>query len=143
MDTNIRSIALNRCVEEKSAITPRRMLIIESLFKQQKPISAYELKEYLNEIGEQLNIATIYRVLGFWCTLGLAHRISSINKFVSCSDPEEKHTHIINYCKICESTVESCHKKMGIDIASGAEFLGLTLATDIHLEVPVFCESCG
>ena len=112
MDTIFKSIALDRCYAAKNAITPQRMLVIDTLVGQKKPISAYELRDLLHGMGEQLNIATIYRILEFWCGLELIHRISSINKFISCSTPEDRHTHIINFCKICESTVESCHKKM-------------------------------
>ena len=143
MDANFKSIALDRCYAAKNVITPQRMLIIDTLVRQEKPISAYELRDLLHGIGEKLNIATIYRILDFWCRLKLVHRISSINKFVSCSTPEDKHTHVINCCQKCELTIESCHEKMGIDIASGTQYLGLKLANNSHLEIPVFCSSCG
>ena len=143
MISKSKSTALNRCYEANHSITPQRMLIIDTLINQKKPISAYDLKSYLDVKGDKLNIATIYRILDFWCGLSLVHRISSINKFIFCANPDEKHTHIINCCQKCESIIESCHEKMGIDISGGTENLGLKLANGSHLEVPVFCTSCS
>jgi Fur family zinc uptake transcriptional regulator len=134
--------ALDRCYKSKHSITPQRMVVIDALINQKKAISAYDLRNHLDIIGKKLNIATIYRILGFWCSLNLVHRISSINKFIFCANPNEKHTHIINCCQKCEKIVESCHKKMGIDFSGGIEGLGLILASGSHLEVPVFCASC-
>ena len=137
------SAALDRCYKAKHSMTPHRMLIIDTLVNHREPISAYDLRSVLNAKGNKLNIATIYRILEFWCSLNLVHRISSINKFVICANPEETHTHIINCCRKCETIVESCHAKMGIDISGGIENLGLKLASGCHLEVPVFCSSCS
>ena len=143
MDADFKSIMLERCYSDKSTMTPQRLLVLDTLVELKKPISAYELKDYLNGVGKSLNIASIYRILEFWCGLKLAHRISSRNKFISCSVPGDTHTHIINFCQRCENTIESCHEKMGIDIEAGAKFLGLKLADNSHLEIPVFCSSCS
>ena len=118
------------------------MLVIDELINQQKAITAYGLRYHLDGIGEKLNIKTIYRILDFWCSLNVVHRISSINKFICCANPNEKHTYIINCCQNYEKIIESCHKKMGMDISGGIEDLGLKLASGSHLEVPVFCASC-
>jgi len=143
MNSEFKSLAMDRCHKFKHTLTPQRMTVIDGLLEQPGPISAYELQEYLSENGKNLNIATIYRILDFWGRLSLVHRINSINKFVSCSAPNEQHTHILNYCLNCEAILESCHEKMGVDIAGGAEYLGLTFANNIHLEIPVICATCG
>ena len=143
MISKSKSTALDRCYAAKHSVTPQRILVIDALIDQKKPISAYNLKENLEGKGEKLNIATIYRVLDFWCSLNIVHRINSINKFIFCANPDEKHTHIINCCQNCETIIESCHKKMGIDISRSIESLGLKLANESHLEVPVFCSSCS
>jgi Fur family zinc uptake transcriptional regulator len=143
MISNLKSLIMDRCYESEYSITPQRMLVIDTMVSQNKPISAYDLKHHLEFLGKKLNIATIYRILDFWCDLNLVHRLSSINKFIFCANPTEQHTHIINCCQKCEITIESCHKKMGIDISRGMEALGLKLANGSHLEVPVLCSSCG
>jgi len=143
MDVDFKSVMLERCYSDKSTMTPQRLLILDTLVELKKSISAYELKDYLNGIGKNLNIASIYRILEFCCGLKLVHRIRSKNKFISCSVPEDKHTLFIKFCQRCEKTIESCHEKMGIDIEGGAKSLGLKLANNSHLEIPVFCSSCS
>ena len=39
-------------------------------------------------------------------------------------------------------TTGTIQKKMGIDIEGGAKSLGLKLANNSHLEIPVYCSSC-
>ncbi len=143
MDADFKSVMLERCYSDKSTMTPKRLLILDTLVELKKPISAYELKDYLNGIGKSLNIASIYRILEFWCGLKLVHRIRLKNKFISCSVPEDKHAHVINFYQRCEKTIESYQKKMGIDIEGGAKTLGLKLENNSHLEIPVYCSSCS
>ena len=111
----------------------------------QSPRYNLNSENYTKIIFKILRVGRACHVLNsaFWCSLNLVHRISSINKFIFCANPDEKHTHIINCCQKCETIIESCHEKMGIDISGGIENLGLTLASGSHLEVPVFCRSCS
>ena len=89
-----------------------------------------------------LNIARIYRCVDFWCHLGVVHKLSTTNKFICCSSPDEKHTHIINSCQRCETVFESCNEQMGLNLKKVPESLGLTLVSNSHLEIPVICEAC-
>ena len=76
---------LNYCLKKKKSLTPSRTLIIKTLSKHKKPISAYELRdEITNKEDVRINISQIYRVLEFWIDLRLVHKISSINKFLLC-----------------------------------------------------------
>ena len=108
MDADFKSVMLERCYSNKSTMTPQRLLILDTLVELKKPISAYELKDYLNGIGKSLNIASIYRILKFWCGLKFVHRIRSNNKFTSCSVPEDKH----NLCHKFLSEVRKNYRKL-------------------------------
>ena len=143
MNKATRSLAIERCYEGNASLTPQRLLILDTIGQQEKPVSAYRLKDILHRRERPLNIATIYRVLEFWCELKMVHRLAALNKYVCCSDPNEKHTHIINCCQICETTYESCNEEMGIDLERGPESLGLTFDRNNHLEIPVICLSCS
>ena len=139
---DLKSLAIETCFEKKTSLTPQRLLILEAMERQKKPVSAYEVRDILIASGNSFNIATIYRVLDFWCSHKLIHRLAALNKYVCCAAPKEKHTHIINCCQKCQSTYESCDKQMGIDLDRGPESLGLTYAAHNHLEIPVICVSC-
>lgn len=143
MYDDFKSKAVSKCIESQHALTPQRILILETLFDQHKPVSAYEMKDIFETQGNKFNIATIYRVMEFWCSLSVVHRISGINKFVCCTNPNEKHTHIISCCQKCEASTESCHQQMGLDLDTGVNALGLTLAQNSHLEFPVICSNCA
>ncbi|PPR78830.1 MAG: Zinc uptake regulation protein [Alphaproteobacteria bacterium MarineAlpha3_Bin5] len=143
MITNYKSSAIERCYEGNFSLTPQRLMVLEAVSEQEKPISAYDLRAKIKKIGADLNIATIYRILDFWCNLSLVHRISAINKFVRCTAPEEKHIHVINCCQKCEDLVETCNEAMGLDLERGTAQLGLSLTTNGHIEIPVICSRCG
>ena len=49
MDADFKSIMLERCYSDKSTMTPQRLLVLDTLVELKKPISAYELKDYLKK----------------------------------------------------------------------------------------------
>ena len=135
---------LNYCLKKKKSLTPSRTLIIKTLSKHKKPISAYELRdEITNKEDVRINISQIYRVLEFWIDLGLIHKISSINKYLLCSKPDEKHTHMLNYCTVCEKVFETCNVKMGLNFRKSAAKLNLALNDTRSIEIPVICPQCS
>ena len=135
---------LNYCLKNKKSLTPSRTLVIKTLSKHKKPISAYELKDEINNNGEvNINISQIYRVLEFWINLGLIHKISSINKFLLCITPEEKHTHMLNFCTVCEKVFETCNEKMGLNLKKSTAKLDLAFNNTRSVEIPVICPQCS
>ena len=140
---NFREAALLACIEAGAALTPNRLVIFQTLCAADKPISAYEVQAVLAGDGSRFNIATIYRVLDFWCNLGLVHKIASLNKFHACANPAEAHTHMVNVCTRCEAVLESCSKRMGLDLGASSQSLGLTIPASQHIEIPVICAECA
>jgi len=135
---------LNYCLKKKKSLTPSRTLVIKTLSKHKKPISAYELRDEINNNGDvNINISQIYRVLDFWIDLGLIHKISSINKFLLCITPEEKHTHMLNFCTVCEKVFETCNKQMGLNLKKSTAKLDLAFNNTRSVEIPVICPQCS
>ena len=135
---------LNYCLKNKKSLTPSRTLIIKTLSKYSKPKSAYELHAELNKnSASKINISTVYRVLEFWIELGLIHKISSLNKFLLCLAPNEKHTHMLNICTKCEKVIETCNEKMGLNFKKGTEELNLNFNSSNTVEIPVTCSKCS
>ena len=135
---------LNYCLKKKKSLTPSRTLVIKALSKHKKPISAYELRDEINNSkGVSINISQIYRVLEFWIDLGLIHKISSINKFLLCITPDEKHTHVLNYCTVCEEVFETCNKQMGLNLKKSTAKLDLVFNNTRSVEIPVICSQCS
>ncbi len=135
---------LDCCLKNKKSLTPSRTLVIKTLSKHKKPISAYELRDEINNNGDvNINISQIYRVLEFWIDLGLIHKISSINKFLLCITPEEKHTHILNFCTVCEKVYETCNERMGLNFKKSTAKLDLAFNNNRSVEIPVICPKCS
>ena len=135
---------LNYCLKKKKSLTPSRTLVIKSLSKHKKPISAYELRDEINNNKDvRINISQVYRVLEFWIDLGLIHKISSINKFLLCVTPEEKHTHMLNFCTVCEKVVETCNERMGLNFKKSTAKLNLAFNNNRSIEIPVICSRCS
>ena len=137
-------ILLNYCLKKKKSLTPSRTLVIKTLARHKKPISAYKLRDEINKNKSfVINISQIYRVLEFWIDLGLIHKISSINKFLLCVTPEEKHTHMLNFCTVCEKVVETCNERMGLNFKKSTAKLNLALNNNRSIEIPVICSRCS
>ena len=144
MDINKTENLLNYCLKNKKSLTPSRTLVIKTLSKHKKPISAYELRDEINNNEDvNINISQIYRVLEFWIDLRLVHKISSINKFMLCTTPEEKHTHMLNICTVCEKVVETCNKRMGLNFKKSTAKLDLAFNNTRSVEIPVICPQCS
>ena len=144
MDINKTENLLNFCLKNKKSLTPSRTLVIKTLSKHKKPISAYELKDEINNKGDvNINISQVYRVLEFWIDLGLVHKISSINKFLLCITPEEKHTHMLNFCTVCEKVFETCNEQMGLNLKKSTAKLDLAFNNTRSVEIPVICPQCS
>ena len=134
--------ALQLCLEAREIITPNRASILDLLIKKNRPLAAYELKEMLKDNNKGLNISTIYRVLDFWIKMKVVHKLSILNKYVLCSNPDEVHTHITNICTKCSSVVETCNENMGLNLKESTKNMGVALTPDINVEIPVLCANC-
>ena len=135
---------LNFCLKKKKSLTPSRTLVIKTLSQHKRPISAYELRDMVNKNkGVRVNISQIYRVLEFWIDLGLIHKISSINKFLLCVTPDEKHIHMLNYCTVCEKVYETCNERMGLNLKKSTAKLDLAFNNTRSVEIPVICPQCS
>ena len=137
-------VLLDFCLKKKKSLTPSRTIVIKTLSNHLKPTSAYELQKEINkDIKNKLNISTVYRVLEFWMKLGLIHKISTINKYLICFSPNEKHTHMLNFCTICEKVVETCNEKMGLNFKKSTAKLDLSFNSSQTIEIPVICPECN
>ena len=144
MDLSNTENLLNYCLKNKKSLTPSRTLVIKTLSKYKRPISAYELRDEINSNRDvNINISQIYRVLEFWIDLGLIHKVSAINKFLLCITPEEKHTHMLNFCTVCEKVFETCNEQMGLNLKKSTAKLDLAFNNTRSVEIPVICAKCS
>ena len=109
-------------LEAGKTLTQQRLLVVDTLAESTDPKSAYELRDQINATGENLNISTIYRVLDFWCALGIIHKIESANRFMICTDEHKHQFHVIQHCTQCETITESCELASQMNMQTSSQF---------------------
>ncbi len=68
------------------------------------PLSAYAVADIYNKsCKEKMPPMSVYRILEFFGTLDLVHKLSSNNKFVTCSHKSCDHTHDDSQFLICKN----------------------------------------
>jgi Fur family zinc uptake transcriptional regulator len=84
-----------------SSLRGANRLILETLRQSNKPLGAYDLLSVLGAQGVK-NPPTIYRALKRLVTLGLAHRIASLNAYVACRREHKNHVVGFVVCRNCK-----------------------------------------
>ncbi len=130
-------------------ITKPRRLVVELLDKSDTALSAYEIKDLLNQSQENVDTASIYRILECLEENHLIHRILSTGKVRKCQlDHEDTcnleqpdHCHHFLICTRC-GTVEELHC-LGLDtLVQEIEFTSNFQIQAHHLEFSGLCKPC-
>lgn len=86
-------------------LSEKEALIEAALKKAARPLSAYDLIEVLHADGIS-SPPTVYRALKRLTDAGLAHRIESLNAFVSCAHAGHGGSAAFAICGDCKSVTE-------------------------------------
>ena len=90
------------CKSRGSRLTEKRRQVLTGLLDSKKALSAYELADYCREeLGYQLPVMSVYRILEFLGAEDLVHRLSLAKKYVACAHIACKHDHEIPQFLIC------------------------------------------
>ncbi|WP_035716819.1 Fur family transcriptional regulator [Azorhizobium doebereinerae] len=130
------------CAEKGLRLTPLRRGVMQVLAQSHVPLGAYEIVERLGPEGDRPPPMSVYRVLDFLVTEGLAHRIESRNAFLACGhvhDPEDVVVFLI--CEQCGATQEVGSHAIGRDLAWAARSAGFAPRQRV-LEVAGLCARC-
>lgn len=131
-----------RCLSAHKTLTPQRMQILEALSQSQEPCSAYALKDNLARDGLDYNISTIYRVLEFWESLQIVHKLTSNNTYVLCQDEHAEHVHVIQHCQRCAATVEDCETSQALQLPKTFPNDGFQADLSQVIELTGLCQQC-
>ena len=139
-------VALHRarsvCEQQGQRFTSLRQAVLELVWSCHKPVGAYEIIDLLSEREERrIMPPTVYRALDFLVDLGLVHKISSINAFIGCPFPEERHNHIFLLCRQCGGALECSTEKLSGPLQQLAAQQGFKLETQ-NIELSGLCPCC-
>lgn len=83
-----------------SALNPKEMLVAATLQEAARPLSAYDIIDRLKGQGFS-SPPTVYRALARLVEAGLAHRLESLNAFVSCAHGSHGGAAMFAICDSC------------------------------------------
>ncbi len=108
--------ALTVLREKGFRLTRPRRLVIDLLARSEKALSAYEIKDILDQSGEQVDTVSIYRIIDCLHENHLVHRVLTTGKVMkcrlesedACERDQHDHCHHLLICEKCGS-VEEVH----------------------------------
>lgn len=136
------SVAERICRERGLRFTPLRRRVLELVWGSHGPIGAYEVLDRLRAERRRAAPPTVYRALQFLSGERLIHRIESLNAYVGCVNPGERHNaqHLI--CGLCGAVAE-------VEVADVSEAIrrrAAEIAFEVRrqtVEVMGLCARCG
>lgn len=134
--------AAQACAREGARLTPTRKRVLELVWDSHKPVGAYTLLELLTEDGHRPAPPTVYRALEFLLEQGLVHRIDSLNAFVGCTHPGERHRTLFLICRVCHRAQEIAAGAIENAVAAEAVQHGFRMEK-LTLEVEGICHTCA
>lgn len=136
------SAARHLCDERGVRLTSLREHVLELVWQSHQPLGAYTLMDMLAKLStRKVAPPTVYRALDFLLEEGLIHRINSLNAFIGCPSPGEKHQSHFLICQHCKVAVELDNPTLQQSISAAAEESGFSVSSH-SIEINGLCPSC-
>lgn len=129
------------CVEKNLNFTDLRKTVLKVIWQSHKPSKAYDILDELAKSGFSSKPPTVYRALDFLMDLGLIHKINSLNAFIGCSHPHQKHSCHFIICKSCENISECCNDEIAQAIYNITNYYQFK-PTKASMEIEGICFTC-
>lgn len=130
------------CDKNAAKLTPIRKQVLTLIWQSHKPLGAYDLIEMVSQSGKRTAPPTIYRALEFLQSLGLIHRLSTLNAFIGCSVQEEHHEGCFLICTECNNVEEMNASDTCAQLKHKVAPSGFTV-NQTQIEVSGICAQCS
>lgn len=135
------SAAKRLCKQQRARLTPVRQRVLELIWQSHRPLGAYQILEQLAREGFNSAPPTVYRALEFLLEQGLAHRITSLNTFIGCCHPEQRHQGYFLICRGCGSAQELQTESLSTQLKEIAAAEHFRIESQI-VELSGLCPDC-
>ena len=115
--------------------------VFQFLKSQKKPISAYQMLESLRSEGVAA-ATTIYRALDKLNSLGLVHRIESLNAWTICCGSHKNKIPVFEICNDCGDVKEHLDQKLTDNIKNLSDRTGFKAYNPVF-EIHGLCGNCS
>lgn len=128
--------------EQTLRLTPQRRRVLEVLAASHVALGAYDILARLGGgDGRPAAPISVYRALDFLLQHGLVHRVESLNAFIACTRPGERHDALLMICSVCRRVAELQAPAIAAAIAESAT-AGQFLVTHPIVEIAGICRVC-
>jgi Fur family transcriptional regulator, zinc uptake regulator len=135
------ALAEEYCRERGEKLTPIRRKVLELLLTSGRATKAYSLLDDMRQIHPGSAPPTVYRALDFLLSVGLVHRIESINAFTVCHDLTHCQHGMLVVCQQCGNVAELHQPALREALVAQIELAGYRLAGD-EIELKGLCAEC-
>jgi Fur family zinc uptake transcriptional regulator len=129
------------CTKTGARLTPLRRRVLELVWNSHRPVGAYAILDELREGDRGAAPPTVYRALDFLMGQGLIHRIESLNAFVGCDHPEDRHVSQFLICTNCSAAVEIEDRGIASAVKKSAADAGFSVSR-FTIELQGICPAC-
>lgn len=130
------------CADRGLRLTPLRAQVLGLVADAGKPVKAYDLLDAMKEENGSSAPPTVYRALDFLLEQGFIHRLASVNAFIACHHPNERHSVPFLICDRCQAATELEDERICGLLDDQARALGFEPRAQI-LEVHGVCAKCA
>lgn len=135
-----------KCKAQGIRLTAKRQQVLLGLIQSAKAVSAYELAKLCSErFGSALPAMSVYRILSFLESEGLAHKLKVANKYVACAHFTCDHSHGVPQFIICIKCDRVTEAQLSDTVLDSVEDLvsesGYRLLSP-QLELSCICARC-
>ncbi len=130
------------CEDRGARMTALRRRILKLVWDSHSPIGAYAILDRLRaEAIRRAAPPTVYRALDFLLEQGLIHRIESLNAYVGCDYPEQRHVTQFLICTACGAAQELADPSILARVKESAGNSGFHVAR-VNIEALGLCPRC-
>jgi len=130
------------CAKSGARLTPLRRRVLELVWNSHRPVGAYAILDELREGDRGAAPPTVYRALDFLIEQGLIHRIESLNAFVGCDHPEDRHISQFMICTNCNAAIEIEDRGIANAVKKSAAEAGFSVSR-FTVELQGTCPACA
>jgi Fur family zinc uptake transcriptional regulator len=130
------------CSERGARLTPLRRRVLELVWNSHRPVGAYAVLDQLRNGDKSAAPPTVYRALDFLLEHGLVHKIESLNAFIGCDHPQDRHVSQFLICTNCSSAVELQDQGIVNAVKKSAAQTGFSVSR-LTIELQGLCTNCA
>ncbi len=122
--------------------TAMRFKVYEALVKLNKPVSAYEIADYISkQDSRRVPPNSVYRILDVFVNTNLVRRVESANAYVVNAHPECRHDCVFLICDSCGSVTHVDDDRLARQFRNLARFSGFNPTRPV-IEMHGRCAAC-